>query len=58
MNTESYFVKVSGCPVGTETLSGTVTASEQVDMDHYRVTFSTGEVRTMRYNQTLSVVKA
>lgn len=52
----TYLVKVGGCPVGTETTLGTVVEVDKVNIDYYEVTFSTGETRRFRYNQTLSVV--
>lgn len=54
----AYMVRVGGCPVGTVTTSGTITAVEKVNIDHFSVTFDTGETRRMRYNQALVVVES
>ena len=56
MTDQTYLVRVGGCPAGTVTTRGTVTNVERPDMDHYRLTFSTGEVAQLRYNQSLSVL--
>jgi hypothetical protein len=53
----SYLVRVAGCTVGTVTTNGTVVANERLDIDYRLVTFSTGEVRKMRYTQALAVVE-
>lgn len=49
-------VKIGGCPVGTVTTEGIVTAIEKLNIDYFRVTFDTGESRKVRYNQALVVV--
>lgn len=54
MNT--YLVRVGGCPVGTQTTLGTVTATERDGVEHYLVTFSTGETKRLRFAQALSVI--
>ena len=56
MAMSNYMVRVGGCPVGTVTTSGTVTAVEKLNIDVFAITFDTGETRKMRYNQALVVV--
>lgn len=58
MNTDTttYLVKVGGCPVGTVTTLGTITATTALDINTREVTFASGETRTFRYNQALCVV--
>ncbi len=54
--TTTTAVRVNGCPVGTITTEGTITATEAVTADRTRVTFDNGSTRTLGFRQALIVV--